>query len=229
MQCGIIVNAWLAYALTSVLVSITHRSAKPAIPVTLLFVMIVTGTGITALLEWSRKCVPQEEPPEPPLPADAANGQRYREATIDWPMLPSITILCGLLVVCVSASITSYAQGEHLTVGALVRIVVCVAGACLVASLSRTAMTVTPMALTYRSGPVRIRLSVADMQTCAPGLPDDDPKPRGVKRTTWCKRGERCIEVTMKNGRIYRFGALRPNHICQLIGKPVVADQEAES
>ena len=55
-------------------------------------------------------------------------------------------------------------------VGALVRLVVYVAGACFVASLSRTALSVTPMAITYRSGPVRIRLSVADMETCAPVL-----------------------------------------------------------
>ena len=190
--------------------------------------MIVAGTGITALLEWSRKCVPQEELPEPSLPADAANGQVYREATIDWSMLPSIAILCGLLLVCVAASIMSYAQGEHLTVGALVRLVVYVAGACFVASLSRTALSVTPMAITYRSGPVRIRLSVADMETCVPGLRGDGPKPRSVKRTTWCKRGERCLDITMKSGRIYRLGALRPNHICQLVGKPVVAEQEAD-
>jgi hypothetical protein len=218
LQSVVITHAWSAYAFTSVFLSMLHRhAARPAVPVSLLLALIVAGTGTTALLEWSRKYVPREEPPEPPLPADALGAPCYRELAIDWWMMPGLVVLCGIALVCLVAVIMSYAQGEHPGIGSLLRLAFIIVGAGLTVSMSRTALSVTPMAFTYWSGPVRIRLSVAEIETCVPGRRDDDERPRGVKRTSWCRRGQRCIEITMTNGRVYRLGALRPTHICQLV------------
>ncbi len=87
----------------------------------------------------------------------------------------------------------------------------------IVASLGCNKLIVTPTAVTHWLGLFRIRLPVAEIESCVVGDPDAWGKARGVKMTSRRRRGERFVEITMKNGRVYRLGAIRPTHVRELI------------
>jgi len=225
IQCAVITHAWFAYSFTSVfLAMLHHHAARPAIPVPLLLAFIVTGTGITALLEWSRKYVAREEPPEPPLPAEAANAPCYRERALDWWYLSSSLILLVFTLTVMALAIAAR------DTGLIAGMAAAICGVVVVATLGCNVLIVTPTAVSHWFGLFRIRVPIADMESCVLGDPEPGRRPRGVKMTSRCKRGERRVEIRMTNGRVYRLGALRPSHICELIGKPASqVEPEADS
>ncbi len=120
MQCGVITWGWFAYAFASVFSQMIHRIIPPVIPIPLLFVMLGVGVGITALLERSRKDVPREEAPEPPLPANALKEPRYREVVLDWWQLPSAVALLVFTLVLLALAIAAPVWGIPRETGLLV-------------------------------------------------------------------------------------------------------------
>lgn len=209
MQCSIILHAWLAFACTCITLWMSYHVAPPPNQLPLLALMIVVGLGISAVLEWSRKYVPLEETPEPPLSGYAVHGC-YRETAIDWWTLIGALFLLAFALTPIVASLCPRNE-------ATVCLLVGIPGTGLLVSLSVRVLRVTTQTLIYWLGPFRIRLPLSEMKSCMPGRRDEEKKPRGMKRTTWRKRGERCVDITMKNGRVYRLGTLRPSHICELI------------
>ena len=228
-QCGVITSGWFGYALNNVFRQMMHRFIPPVISIPLLFVMLAVGTAVTATLEWTRRYIPREETPEPPLPADAASMPCYREVQTDWWYLSSSFILLlmtgAFFAVAVAAHLSSIEPGVGLILGMAALICVDI----LVGSLGCNVLAVTPDSATHWSSVFRIRLPVAEMESCVGGDRNSWGKPRGVKMTSRRKRGERFVEITMTNGRVYRLGALRPTHICQLIGKPAPETPESDT
>lgn len=209
MQGTIICHAWLGFAFTCITLWLKRYVAPLPNQLPLLALMMVLGLGTTALLEWNRKYIPREETPEPPL-VSSATSENYREMSIDWWTLIGALFMLVFAIAPIALSLCSRSE-------AIACLLIGIPGAALIVSLSIHTIVITPTTLGFFLGPFRIRLTLKEMESCVVGRRDDEKKPRGIKRTTWCKRGERCIDVTMKNGRLYRLGALRPSHICELI------------
>ncbi len=196
----------------------------PTIPLPLLLESLVMGLGVTALLEWNRRYIPREEPPEPPLPADALDARSYREVRLDWTTLAGGLILCAMSLTWAVVDVLCWLEGEPWAMQSVLEALLACLGSAFVISLSVTTLNATSQMLSFRTGLIRIQLPSLDIECCTPGFCDGERKPRGVKRTTVCRRGDRCIDITMKNGRVYRFEALRPTHICQLMEPTKKAD-----
>lgn len=212
LQVPIIMQAWLLYALVFLVKwRIWHVGPLPDVFRQLALILLV-AVGITAVLEWSRRYVPREEEPEPPLLAVSAPGE-YTEAATDWSTLPSALAMMGAGGIGVVSGISTHLD-RVLTMSAGV-----LAG-CLFVSLSRSTLTVTATAITHRWGFFATRVRVSDVDSCIVGDRETQPKrSKDVKIVSRRKRGGRFVEIRTRDGRIYRLGAIRPTHVCALIEK----------
>jgi hypothetical protein len=219
-HASIIAQGWGAYAFTSYFLKVLHRVRHCSMPLPQLAVVMVIGLGFTAMMEWGRGYVPREEEPEPPLPPEALYAQTYREVQVDWWHLSASLLLIAFLAVAVAVGVVLWINGEVPSSAVLVCALVGFPAAALTGSLGRSELLVTPKAVTHRWGLFAVRLPLGDIETC--GVGDVDAKwkrPRGVKMTSRRKRGGPFVEIAVKNGRVYRLGAIRPTHICHLIEK----------
>lgn len=224
LQALIVMKSCVVCLLTCMFLSMMRKHPYPPM-LTVLLGSVALGVGLTALLEWTRKCVPRDQPPEPPLPTDAVNARPYREVQIDWSMLAGAILLCSCFLFGVGTAVASSMRAEPVFAHSVLQLATVLLAAAGVTGLAVTVITVTPDALVLWRGLIPIRLALAEIQFSVPGIREENPKPpHGT--TTWCKLGSRCIDITMKNGRIYRLGALRPSYICRLIGRPP-AEHEA--
>lgn len=204
---------WIIYIMVQV--SLWNEHPQTSIPRALDFglfsVIIACGIGITVLLEWSRRYVERPEASEPALSEETTGASHYRELSIDWWL-----VLIAAIVL--AESIWWYLHG-----GLLKDLMMFPVGVLVLASMSVRIVKVTSTTLTYQCG-IPFRIAIADILSCVPahhepfiGFHDRRPKP-------FCVTDGRCIEITTKDGRICRLGALRPSHICQLVEKATSAD-----
>jgi|GEM_PF-5640775 len=201
-------NAWFLVLMAQMVTWAKHPASS--LPLTfdfrVLCAVLAGGVGLAALLEWSRRYVPRPETPEPALPIEAADSSDYRETSVDWPL-----VACWPILLAIWFSWYQQEQSvETVVMGALavfVLVNVCI-----------RRLTLTPTTLTYWPGVLLpYHLAIADILSCVPahhepGLDLRKTRPKGFLITDG-----RCMEITLKDGRICHFGALRPTHICAMI------------
>lgn len=220
---AIILRAWLPFVFTRMVLDIKHPS-RPYEPFDFLLLgaTVLIGLGLALLLERTRHYIAREETSEPPLPADAAGASSYHEIQIDWWFLPITPILLAMVLgLCTQRELAKGDMIMLLSSG--------VVATAVFLSLSIRTLSATLDLVTCKLGPIPWRFRTSDIVTCAPTHHETFAKQRDKKRKALGVTDGRCVEIAMKNGRIYRLGALRPNHICQLIAKPSADESKAES
>lgn len=183
-------------------------------------VLALTGTAVTAILEWTRRFVPRDVAPEPDPPDDESvrtqSGICYLETGIEWGWLVmgGGALVFGILSVfyCQTAliSVCNIAAGIYLC------------------SLSRRQVEINSRGILMRSGLIRRRIEPAEVASCRATWDENGQRPRSMSRREWHQfswNTGRCLEITTKQGHIYRFGMQRPKYVCGLIESIIGKDE----
>jgi hypothetical protein len=221
-QPAIVLHAWTAYASMRMVLDLKPVSHSEQTHCGLLAAMLIGSAGLAFALERSRRYVPREPTPEPPPPSQTPGKAPYRELQIDWLFLPVGPLMLGIAV----GECTQIGFARADSVGLLAAALLAVA---VFASLSIRTLTVGAAAVTYRLGPVPLRYRAADVVSCMPAHHETFSRIRDKKMKVIGVTDGRCVEITMANGRVYRLAAIRPTHICELIGKPAAPDTPPDS
>lgn len=179
---------------------------------------ILLCTGTTAVLEWTRRSIPRDETPEPPppsVPAVADEGLRYRETYIDWwPVAASASLLATFAVLFVlRLPIAFLATGLPL----------CALFVC----FGFRTVSITTLALKVWFCLIPKRFPISQIESCKVAQHELFRRRRGKRSRAWAITDGRCVELTLKNGKVHRIGAIRPSYICDLLALQGVTRTEA--
>lgn len=215
-QAPILMNAFLAYTVLYVLRAEPTSISLPGLDK--LALVILTGVGTTAVLEYTRRYVPREEvqeaSPPPPAPSRIDGKSGYREMEIDWWMVATGSAMLA------TASAMSLCGGPVSNLAWAL-----LAGAVFECVGMRT-VSVGANALTLWFGFIPKRFRVTDIISCSVAHHETFRRRRDKRVRAWCVTDGRCVQLTMRNSTIYRIGAIRPSHICELLGLMGVARAE---
>lgn len=174
-------------------------------------VIVLAGATVTAVLEWTRRFVPKDfaDEPDPPPSTEVCSdgGFRYVETGMEWEWM---IFGAGAL----TAGIADAAHG-WLTDGS-----VWVLAGALLCSMSRRKVEASSHCVAMWNGLYKRQIALSDAALCR-AVPDyNGQRPREISRRKWHQiswNTGRCLEITTKQGEIYRFGMLRPQYACSLI------------
>jgi hypothetical protein len=156
---------------------------------------------------------------EPDPPDDESvrslSGIRYIETGIEWGWL----VMGGGALVFGILSFFYYQT---------VLISVCdIAAGIYLCSLSRRQVEMSSQSIVMRNGLSRRLIELGDVVSCRATWDEHGQRPRGITRQQWHQfswNTGRCLEITTKQGHIYRFGMIRPTYMCSLIESMIGED-----
>ena len=96
-------------------------------------------------------------------------------------------------------------------------------GSAVFLSIGLRTVAVANQVLTVWFGLIPKRFHVPEIETCRVAHHETFTRRRDKRLRAWCVTDGRCVELTMKNGRIHRIGAIRPRYICDLLALQGVA------
>ena len=199
----ILLYAWTAFEAVSLIRALMTRASHVLFDWRPLLIGLVLGLGVTVLLEWTRRPIPPEMRHEPPAPAHS--GLPYRETEVGW------WFLSGAAVLAVACLLSCLHRLD------IVTLVLGLAVLPVIGWSARRVVTVTDDALILSASIIRKRFPIREIESCAPAL--HQPLSNARKQGLWALSvmEGRCVEIRMTDGKVYRVGALRPEHICTLI------------
>lgn len=177
------------------------------------------GLGVTSVLEWTRPHAPNGEPePAPPgNPITSGGAFEYVEGSVDWSLTLGGPLMAVIWAVCAQTSVGGY-------IAAGVVAILCVL-------FGRGQVRLTDRMLRSSRGSMRQSVALSDVQSVQVVTHEMMQwRPKGVPRRQWHMMGSPypcALEITTKQGHIYRFGMQRPKYVCGLIESIVGTSSDA--
>lgn len=204
----LIIVSWMLAILSNPAMLHTYRKGLISEMLYLGGCFLIFGLGFTALMESTRRFVPKElfvEPPPPTGIEAQGNSFRYVEKTIDWGLIAS-TVAMMLFIVT-----SMLFKREHI----LLMISLLAFGVLLFHLKQR--IIVTPESVYCSFGMSKRQVAISEIE-CARPVHCQLLERLGQKRVrAFGNTTGRCLELTMKNGKVHVFGMLRPAYACKLL------------
>jgi hypothetical protein len=223
LQCQILLWASTVIFGTRFLLQLVGHVKKPEFTIAPTLFTVLLGIAVTAVMELTRQHVPKTESPEPappsPISLRDAESVRYEELWKDW-RTNGFTLAIAVLYGVPMAFIKEWYPAAIVGAGTIVLFI----------WLTKGRLILTGRQLTSSLGPIRKSVAISDVSS-ARVVPWDESlsRPKDFPRGQWhalAATGHRLLEITTKQGHIYRFGMQRPKYVCGLIESMIGASSD---
>jgi hypothetical protein len=218
-QLGILMSAALVIFLIRFLdyglAHVVHRDLEG----TAVIVLVTVGLATTVVLEMTRPYVAKSQTPEPPPELDHTGSSKplnYVEHETDW-----WTVGPAIGLVALSAVPSFYGVGQYLILFGL-------GGGAFLAWFGRRTLILTGETIRFSLGSIRRRIALSDVVSWQSTYHEAWSRcPSGIDRKKWhvFSASGPCLEITTKQGHIYRFGMIRPGYVCRVIESVIGAGE----